>query len=233
MDMEFYREWLQWVIDFVQMDISKLSLKEKHGFYQKFNWLAGPYLFNTSFDPFGKSIEFSQNQINEYQSTALDIQKELKQFLSVITGTRANYGLPDLTAWIRPEGLWPPLPKNHRIYFQMNSIPKDMTPKNWAVLNLSRLIQGLEMHVIGKCEECGSYFLNFSLRKKTYCSPRCASRSLARTRKKRWGTKKYGTYLKVQRQRANETYQEKRAAIGKTIRHRPKKRGSKRIPKMM
>jgi len=231
--MEFYREWLQWTLDFISADLSRLSREEKHNLFREVVYFSGDSFFNTSWELIEKNIEFSHNKLIEWEDIASEIQTALKDFFNVMTTTRATYGLPDLRSFMRPDSLGWRDPKDHRIYFQAYSIPKDPTPKNWAVLNLSRLIQGLKMYIIGKCEECGSYFLNFSLRKKTYCSPRCASRSLARTRKKRWGTKKYGAYLKVQRQFANEAYKKKRAAIGKAIRHRPKKRGPKRIPKMM
>jgi hypothetical protein len=231
--MEFTKLWLQWALNFISVDLSSLSRKEKHSLFREVVYFSSDSFFNTSWELIEKQIEFSHNKLIEWEGITSEIQKALKDFFNVMTTTRAAYRLPELSAFTRPEGLWPPSSKDHRVYFQLNFYPKDPTPKNWAIVNFAKLIQGIEMHVICKCEECGSYFLNFSLRKKVYCSPRCASKSLARTRKKRWGVKKYRAYLKVQKRLANETYKKKRAAIGKAIRHRAKKRGSRRIPKLM
>jgi hypothetical protein len=231
MNNEFVKEWVQWAIDFVQMDISKLSRTDKYSFFQKFNWFAGPYLFGTSFDPFGKSIQFSQNQIIEWETIALEIQVALKEFIDQMTTTRANYGLPEITSWIRSESLWPPSSKDHHIYFQVHSVPQDLTPKNWAILNLSRLIEGREMHVIGKCKECQRYFLNFSFREKFYCISGCGSKFIARSRRERLkgDPKKWKTYQKEQRRYANWHYEEKQKVQGKKVKHRhaPTKRQKK------
>jgi hypothetical protein len=231
--MDTVKQWLEWAIDFIQKDLSKLNRTEKYSFYQKLNWFSGPYLLNTSFDPFGKAIQFSENQITEWERIVPEIREALKQFIDQMTITRANYRLPELTSWIRPEGLWPPSPKDHHIYFQAHSIPKDLTPKNWAILNLSRLIQGLEMHVISRCAGCHRYFFNFSLRKKNYCSPRCTSNNLARTRRERWGEQKYNAYKAKQRKRVALYREKKKKAEGKIVRPRPKIRGLKRIPKIL
>jgi hypothetical protein len=103
------------------------------------------------------------------------------------------------------------------------------------VLNLSRLIQGLEINVIGRCKDCQQYFLNFSLREKFYCNPNCASKSIARLRREKLkkNAKKWEAYHKKQNRYSTDYYIEKRAREGKAVRHRPKKRGPKRIPKMM
>ena len=221
MNDEFIKEWLQWVLDFIKTDISKFSLSEKHRFFQKFIWFSGPSLFNTSFDPFGRSIQFSPNEMIELQSSTSDIQITLKRFIDQMTTTRTSYELPEFTSFIRPEGT---MTRDPRVYFQTHSIPKDPTPQNYAVLNLSKLIQGIEMHVIGKCEECQRYFLNFSLREKLYCTPRCASKSTARLRRERLkkNPKKWKAYKKSQRKLMNKKYEEERQALGKTVHHRRK-----------
>jgi hypothetical protein len=221
MSNEFVKEWLQWAVDFIQTDISKSSLREKHAFFKRFNWFVSRDLFDTSFDPFGQWPQYSVNQILQFETSALKIQAILKRFIDEMT-IHNSYPLPDIAMFIRPEGLWPPAPKNHRVYFKMNFHPKDSTPENWAILNLSRLLQGLEMHVIGKCKECRRHFLNFSLREKIYCTPRCASKSLARSRKERWGPKKYASYLKKQNKRMRTRYEKKQAVKGKKVKRRAK-----------
>ena len=224
MDNEFIKDWLKWVIDFIQMDLSKL--KERHKLFQRLSWIASSN-FYSSFDPFGKSIQFSHNQMRDWEEKiAPDIQSSLREFIDQMTTTRTTYELPDVTVFMRPEGR---MTRDPRDYFQTHSIPKDPTPKNWAILNLSRLLQGVEMHVVGKCKECRGYFLNFSLRKRVGCSPRCSSKILARTRKQRWG-KAYRIYLDKQKKLVMKNYEKKRKAKGKKVRHRPKKRGMKRNP---
>lgn len=228
MTKEFVKEWLQWVIDFVQTDISKLSFLEKYRLFQKLEWFASQFLFDLSFDPFRQFLQFSQNQINEREPIALDIQNILKEFLNSY-----NYPLPDLIVWMRPEkgSLSWMAPREYQAYFQMHLIPKDRTPKNWAILNFSRLIEGLKMHVIGRCAGCSHYFLNFSVRRKLYCSPKCASRSLSRSRKERWSPKKYAIYKKKQRRLTNRRYEEKRREQGKIVRHRLKRKMFNPIPR--
>jgi hypothetical protein len=227
MDNEFIKEWLKWVIDFIQMDLSKFE--GRHKLFQRLSWIASSN-FYSSFDPFGKSKEFSYNQMKEWDELAPDIQNALREFINQMVTTHATYDLPDVTMSMRPEGT---MTRDPRVYFQTRSIPKDPTPKNWAILNLSRLIQGLEMHVVKKCEGCQRYFLNFSLRKRVGCSHKCSSKILALTRKQRWSEKKYRLYLDKQKKRVLKKYVEKRKAQKKEYRPRAKKRGSKRVPKMM
>jgi len=181
MSDEFTKEWLQWVIDFIQTDISEFNLMKKHSLFQRLKWFASSD-FYSSFDPFGKSVQFSPFQMDEWKRIAPDIQRALRELIDQMTTTRASYELPEFTVFIRAEAT---MTKDPRVYFQTHSIPKHPTPKNWAVLNLSKLIQGLEMHVIGKCKDCQRYFLNFSLREKLYCTFRCASKSTARLRRER------------------------------------------------
>lgn len=230
MEYEFRKEWLRWVLDFIQMDLSRLSRKEKYKLFREMVYFSSDSFFNTSWELIEKHIEFSHNKLIEWEGIISEIQTVLKDFLNVMTTTRENYELPELTSWMRPEGT---MTRDPRVYFQTHSVPKDLTPKNWAVLNLSRLIQGLEMHMIGKCEECQRYFLNFSLRKKRYCSVRCTSRTLARSRKERWTPKEYDAYLKKQRRRSNRWYEKKRKKQGKIVKHRPKKRGKKLSVKVL
>lgn len=222
-------EWLKWVLGFIQTDVATLGRTEKHRLFIELSYFGASDFLLTSFDPFYKDRQFSQNQMVEWEAIALDIQTALKQFIDQMVMTHATYFLPDITMSIRPDSIWPPT-KDRHIYFQTHPIPKDLTPKNWAILNLSRLLQGLEMHVIGKCKECKRYFLNFSLRKKVYCSPRCSSRSLARTRKIRWSPEKYRKFLDRQKKVVMKRYVEKRKAQGKKVRHRPRQKGMKRSP---
>lgn len=218
----FVKKWLQWVLDFVGKDISKLSRLEKRELLRELIFFATDGLFNRSWDPFGKGIELSENQIIQWETIAIEIQIIFKEFLNVITVSRASYGLPELASWIRPEGMGPISPNDHRIYFQLHFSPKDRTPQNWAIINLCKLIQGIEVHVIGKCEECGTYFLNFSLRNKIYCTSPCASRSTARSRRERikQDPKKWKAYLEKQAKLTMKNYIQKREREGKKVRHR-------------
>ena len=240
MNSEFTKEWLQWVIYFIQMDIPNLSHGEKNNFFRKFYQFTSFRIF-FSIDPSGKNIQLSQNQILELQASAPEIQKIVRQFIDRLITTRANHPLPDFKASIRPGGPRPPLAFGERIYFKLSFHPMVESLKNWALVNLARLLEGIEVGVIGKCggigkygiiekfEGCQRYFLNFSSREKIYCSPRCASKSTSRLRRERLkrDPKKWEAYQKKQRVASSRSYKEKRAREGKKVRPRPEKRGKR------
>jgi hypothetical protein len=231
--MDFIEEWLRWVLDFIKADLTGLSRKEKHTLFREVVYFSGDSFFNTSWELIEEQIVFSHNQLIKWGDIASEIQTALEDFFNVMTTTRASYPLPELSAFTRPEGVWSPSSKDHRIRFKLNFRPIDKTPKNWAIINFAKLINGIEMHVLGKCLECGEWFLNFSLREKKYCSHNCASKSLARSRKARWPSKDYDAYLKKQRETMKKRYKAKRKKERKPYRPQLKKRGSKRIPKLM
>jgi len=228
--MNFQKKWLQWILDFIQTDLSGLSRREKYKLFKELVYFSSDsffnktYFLNSALELIEGYIEFSQNKFKAWEDIASEIQTTLKEFFNEMTINGA-YGLPELSAFIKAEALLPH--SDHRLYsqFRITFHPKDPTPKNWAILNFTKLIQGIEEHVIGKCKECESYFLNFSLRKKVYCSPKCASRFLARSREARWGPEKYDIYKRKQKKRTMKGYERKRKEQGKIVRHRLKRNG--------
>lgn len=249
--MNFTEKWLRWVLDFIQMDLSGLSRPEKYRLFREVVYYASDQFFFTSWELAEKCISFSHNKFIELDGKPIDrtqkkedqkespkgiaseIQTALKNFFNVMTTTHGPYQLPDLSAFTRSEGIWPPSSKDHRVYFQLTFHPIDPTLKNWAIVNFAKLINGVEMHVLGKCPECGKWFLNFSLRKRKYCSHNCGAKHLFRSRKERWEPERLEAYRKKKRKIMKERYIKKRETQGKKYRPRPKKRGSKKIPKMM
>jgi hypothetical protein len=236
--MNFQKKCLQWILDFIQTDLSGLSRREKYKLFKEVVYFSSDsffnktYFLNSALELIEGYIEFSQNKFKAWEDIASEIQTTLKEFFNEMAINGA-YGLPELSAFIRAEALLPP--SDHRLYsqFRITFHPKNPTPKNWAIVNFAKLINGIEMHVLGKCPKCGKWFLNFSLRKKNYCSPKCASSSLALTRKQRWSEKDYDTYLKKQNKLSKKRYIEKRKAEKKPYRPRPKKRGKKMSVKVL
>jgi len=257
MDDEFKRKWLQWVLDFVQGDIfriaykreiveigrsgdiSKLSRAEKFKLFAEVSFFASDQFFNKPWWHFEKGIEFSQNQLSEWELIAPQIQSALKELLEYIAPRQSTgwtitpsghsitweirpYPLPELTSSIGPPYLHL---LSGRFFFHVNSIPKESTPSNWAILNLARLMDGIKADVISLCKGCNLYFLNFSLREKIYCTPGCASRTSAQLRRERLkqNPKKYEAYLKKQKALTMKRYKLLRKLQGKIVRHRRKK----------
>ena len=240
MNDEFKRKWLRWVLGFVQGDILKLSRVEKFKLFAEISFFASDQLFSKPWWHFEKGIEFSQNQLSEWELIAPQIQSGLKELLEYIApsgqsrtlsitpsghsltlGTAA-YRLPELISSIGPPYLHL---GSGRAFFHVDLIPKESTPSNWAILNLARLMDGTKADVISRCKGCNLYFLNFSLREKIYCTPGCASRTSAQLRRERLkqNPKKYEAYLKKQKALTMKRYKRLRELQGKIVRHRRKK----------
>ncbi|MGA2466095.1 MAG: hypothetical protein ABSH06_17310 [Thermodesulfobacteriota bacterium] len=147
-----------------------------------------------------------------------DIQKAFKNFLektqeillkprilrSSITGDEFRSMSVDL-----PETENQMIVAYHGEYFwQRTIVPKKYSKRDWAILNLSKLMDDLNVNAITICEGCGRYFLRFSKRKKLYCSSSCASRSIAHKKYEelKKSPRKYKAHLKKYRKYSEERY---------------------------
>ena len=228
MNDEFKKEWLEWVLDFVQGDLLKLSRVGKFRFYPEIAFFCSNQFLSKQWRLYEEEIEFSQNQISEWDPIAPKVQSALKELLEYIAPSSGHrtidpYPLPELTSSIGPPAVHLGL---LRPFFHVDSIPKKPSPSNWAILNLARLMDGTASGVISRCKGCDLYFLNFSLREKIYCTSKCASRTSTRLRREKiyQDPKKKKAYLRDLLRRNTERYEQIRLEkTGKKVRHRSRK----------
>jgi len=67
--------------------------------------------------------------------------------------------------------------------FKLSFIPFTDNQGDYIRLKIQRLLNGLPRSTIQRCPGCEKYFLNFSLRKKRFCSSRCMWRVLQAKRR--------------------------------------------------
>jgi hypothetical protein len=97
-------------------------------------------------------------------------------------------------------------------YWKFIFVPKNYSYRDWAILNLSRLMDGVYINAIRNCNGCGRYFLNTSAREKLYCNSLCASRSITRMKyeERKKHPRKYKAYLKKQNEYSMARYRKMR-----------------------
>jgi hypothetical protein len=99
--------------------------------------------------------------------------------------------------------------------FRWSFLPLTDSPSGYIRLKLFRLLDGLPCSTIQRCPGCEKYFLNTTLRKKRFCSPRCMWRVNAEKRREELKEKhpgEYKAYLKKQKEIMRRKYEEKRKA---------------------
>jgi hypothetical protein len=254
-NLEFKKKWLQWVVDFIQMDLNSLSKPNLRGKCTELIYFSGLGFVERSFEEFLSMFNFDKlpeihidnfdfnelmrlrKQISDERSRLLysnedleevlskfapelqDIQNALRDFIektqkilveplktiSPITGKEVKLVeilLPDTENRLDIE------PFYGSLCWKFMFVPKDYSHRDWAILNLSRLMDGVYVNAIRNCKGCGRYFLSTSAREKLYCNSLCASRSITRMkyeeRKKHPG--KYKAYLRKQNEYSKARY---------------------------
>jgi hypothetical protein len=93
-------------------------------------------------------------------------------------------------------------------YWERVSVPQSYSERDWAILNLAKLMDGFNIGAITRCKGCGRYFFNASAREKIYCSSSCASRSIAHKKYEelKKNPRKYKAHLKKYRKYSEERY---------------------------
>jgi hypothetical protein len=82
--------------------------------------------------------------------------------------------------------------------YSLSWVPLYQDQEDYIEAKLYKLLDGLPSATVYQCPGCRKYSVNFTLRKKQFCSPRCMSRVNTRKRREadREGYNKYQSLLK-------------------------------------
>lgn len=234
-DMAFRKKWIQWVLDFAQMDLKSLppgnlkALKEEVAYFcserpleetwEEFedNLHLAPlspadYEGITEIDDRGKSVDL--NKIQKYAITflkKLDNIHEPRREDRAIQRILIKKDLPNMSSYIVS-----PFPGTFKIFRE----PRMPSPQNWLILNFIRLIEKSETYPVKKCKGCGSFFLHLTKIEKTYCTSSCAARSIQKAKREKLykNPKEHKKFLKKWRKYQKERYKERlKAKLGPNV----------------
>jgi hypothetical protein len=106
--------------------------------------------------------------------------------------------------------------------YSISYLPLTDSQDEYLSFKILRLLEGLPGNAVRQCPECKRYFLHTSLREKIFCSPRCLWKSNA-TKRRRQDPEGYKKY---QRELMQDRYREKNGHKRlKTISRKAKKEG--------
>lgn len=263
MDFEFRKKWLQWALNFVQLDLNSLPKAKFRGRCAEVLYFGSYSFLTQSFESFllffnldklpeiqienfdeivlkeqreivlkeprnqeypGVTAEEAEEIISEMTIKLPNIQKALKDFFNNIEEALIKPRVTKLDPTTGEEHRWYELilpetenrldiGKTHGGFSWANiSVPKTYSERDWAILNLARLMDGISIYAIRKCQGCGRYFLNVSAREKIYCNFACASRSIAHKKYEelKKHPKKYKAHLKKYRKYSSDRYEKLR-----------------------
>jgi hypothetical protein len=231
MELVFKKKWLQWALDFAQMDLGSLSEQKRKALVEEIGFFCFRDFSESSWDEYQHTFDLVTQE--EYDALLKDvdplkIQKKLVEFLKKLdhiheprsqdapTERTYVYELPRMAAYIT---------SSYEGEFQIRRFPEENIPDNWLIPNFVNLIEGFETYPVRKCKgknkdkECGRYFLNFSTRNKVYCTPSCASRSIqAEKREELKRTGRWKAYLRKMKKYQKERYKERiKAKLGPNV----------------
>ncbi len=153
----------------------------------------------------GGSNEEAEEALSKFAPELQDIQNVLRDFIEKTQKIKI---------------LWEPFlladSKNYldirrfpgALYWEFRSVLKNFSPGDSAILNLARLMDGLNTDAIRNCKGCGRYFLNTSEREKLYCNSLCASRSITQMKyeERKKHPREYKAYLRKQNEYSKARY---------------------------
>ena len=225
------QEALEWFVQFANMNLNELRPGDK----AKLIVESEEYLFPTKevkdlqFGPKAAQQvmawafkEPPPRESEEYWSTILHLQDIVKRTLYMlaekapIPGKAFDYafqtGARVWTVMVRSE--W-----NHE-KFIFSYIPLAKSQDDYIQIKLHLLLNGLPRSNFQRClaPKCGKYFVNVSLRKKRFCSPRCLWRFNAEKRRKAdpEGYKEYQKQLMKDRYREEKGHRRLKTKPRKT-----------------
>ncbi|MGO8991201.1 MAG: hypothetical protein ACLQGU_17785 [bacterium] len=166
------------------------------------------------------ALEIPTKESREHWTAILQSQKTVQQlFLRYIipvarplTGVAPAPPVPSIVIRGQDEMLWW-VGKGYKFPYKIKFLPVTESQEDYLHLKLFTLLEGFPDHAIKVCPGCKKYFLNTSLRKKEFCSPKCMWRVIAGKRRKELKEKhpkKYKDYLKKQKAIMKQRYVEKR-----------------------
>ena len=226
-----FKKWIQWLLDFVQMDLKALSPLKRKNLFAEIAYFGSEKYLKMDWDEFEQSIEqlsqedykvlFEANDKGELD--LLKIQKNTGEFLDKMDSIQKSRRKDRLVERILVTYLprWVSyITSPYQGAFEIIRHPTKETPENWLILNFLRLIEGLETYPVRRCKGCSRYFLHLTKIKKLYCTSSCASRSIQRMKrdKLREDPKKWQAFLRESKKYQRKRYKESmRAKLGPKV----------------
>lgn len=211
------KKWLQWVLDFIQMDLNSMSPSQSKKLFLEATYFSDyDYFEKLGWDEFEEFFGSGHRDIDKGLEI-LKLQTGLKQFLekleNMIFQKDEFIELPETSSILRvntyPEIYGDGDLHKWRSDFDISYSLKDDSLLNRVILSFSKLIEGLDCNSIMKCKTCGRYFFNPTERKKLYCNSVCASRFVAHRRYEelKQNPEKYERHLKKYRKLSRQRYE--------------------------
>ncbi|HXX33815.1 MAG TPA: hypothetical protein VEM15_04995 [Thermodesulfobacteriota bacterium] len=241
-NMAFKKEWLQWVLEFIQMDLDSLSTLKKEKLldevvyftldpfpaifplfrldddYRKEHFCAPP---EERTEPLKKRFALAEQRLKRIQGAMQSVLENVENYrLLQFEGPKKSFEL--CKTFSELSLVKSPWTDDNSGKFDFRIVPtREDDLVGWAKLNFAKLLTDLPLHSITKCKGCGRYFLNLTERRKIFCTPSCASRSIARRKREelRKNPKKYRAYLNKQKKYTMKRYREmRRNQLGPNVR---------------
>jgi len=218
-NMVFKARLISDLLNFIQTDLDGLTEGEGREIFQVLALLKGIIPSDIRRWPDAK---YASKKLNRYLGgsskkpipidlkNAKELQSNLREFLNKLllkqrkSRRLPHIELPEVKLFLETED-----------HFHFQHFPtSESLEEGLPILNFASLLDGLPVGAIRKCEECGRYFVNISLRDKIYCNPKCTWKALSRRRRERLKKhpRKYEVYLKKQREIMRLKYEEKKKA---------------------
>jgi hypothetical protein len=215
------KEALQWFVDFANSDLGRLGMGDRAKLIiESYDFLLPAKEERRQFPRFlvpGERVKFKSikgmkemDWIGKARQESYDPSKywgKIKRLHRVVRETFGDLspGSPSkgYRSWIGKMKVTADWQKNR---FSLQILPVGADQTEHLRLRLFLLLDGLPTSAVQKCPGCDKYFLNVSLRKKQFCSPRCMWR--VNTQKRREADKE--GYNEYQRVHMNNRYRKKK-----------------------
>ena len=126
----------------------------------------------------------------------------------------------DEPAWITSyeaaewfKNLWPLAPRDR---YEIRIETRAATQEDKLIYDFIMALNGLPLHTISPCKECGKWFLQITDREKMYCSPQCRARRASREAYGKIKASKSAKYKKIKsagRKRAKKSKARKKVEL--------------------
>jgi len=244
--MAFKKKWLQWVLEFIQMELDSLSTLKKENLIDEVVYftLGGfPAMFPiVRFDddywkehycpppeertePLKKRFALAEQRLKRIQGAMQSVLEDVGNYRSLqFEGPRKSFKLCKTfseLSLVRIPSVWADEDDDSGKFDIRIAPTREDDLVGWAKLNFAGLLRDLPLHSITKCKGCGRYFLNLTERRKIFCTSSCASRSIARRKREelRKDPQKYRAYLDKQKKYTMKRYREmRRNQLGPNVR---------------
>jgi len=222
------KEALQWFVDFANMDLEAIKPGDKAKLLveaEDYLWPKGELkeyqegcplpLTAKQLRCLAWTLEIPHKESQEYWTAILQSQKAIQQLFlrHLIPIARSSTDrpvsssekpTPSIVIRGHDEMLWW-VGKGHKFPYKIKFLPVTGSQEDYLGLKIFMLLEGLPDHAIRVCPGCRKYFLNASLRKKEFCSPRCMWK--VNSRKRREADPE--GYREYQRKLMQDRYREK------------------------